>query len=296
MANLVPPSTFRPKHISLSAAALLACFAIALAVLPSRSAEAVSAGNVRQIHDSADNSGTIVKNNFIEPLNLFNPPVPDVLAAWSFESVTTTGTGTTPVITGSAAADSGVLTAGSSFTGLHASASTVWSNPVGNGSAKAVSSEHWAVGDYYQFSFSTSGYSAISITWDQTGSNTGPKDFKVQYSTNGTTFTNASGTNSTYAVTNDGWAGTGSPKTASRRTLDLSGVSVLANQSTVYIRLADTSTTAITLGTVATAGTDRVDNFTVNGTAQASTPTPTPTPTATPSISPTPLPIPTPTP
>src|ERR1700704_3107139 len=105
-------SRSRSRYVSLSAAALLACFAIALAVLPSRSAEAVSTGNVRQVHDRAGNFGTIVTNNFIEPLNLFNPPVPDVLAAWSFEGVTTTGTGTTPVITGSAVADSGVLTPG----------------------------------------------------------------------------------------------------------------------------------------------------------------------------------------
>src|SRR5215471_7587796 len=60
----------------------------------------------------------------------------DVLAGWSFDLVTTTNTGQTPNITaGSASADSGVLTAGSSFTGFHTSASTVWSNPAGNGSA-----------------------------------------------------------------------------------------------------------------------------------------------------------------
>src|SRR5205823_15131909 len=118
----------------------------------------------------------------------------------------------------------GVLAAGSSFTGLHASSLTVWSNPVGNGSAKSVSSDHWAVGDYYQFSFSTSGYSAISITWDQTGSNTGPRDFKVQYSTNGTTFTNASVTNSTYVLSTQAWSSGGSPFATSRRTLDLSTV------------------------------------------------------------------------
>ena len=42
--------------------------------------------------------------------------VSDVLAAWSFEGVTTTNTGTAPVVSvGSAAADSGVLTAGFSL-------------------------------------------------------------------------------------------------------------------------------------------------------------------------------------
>src|SRR5205807_6793111 len=150
MSQFVPqsvsrtPRPFRFKYISLIAAALLAWFAIALVVLPSRSAEAVSNGKFSQARDSAGNSGTIVKHNFIEPLNLA-APVPDVLDAWSFDSVTTTNTGTTPVFSGgSAAADSGVLTASSSFTGLHASSSTIWSHPAGNASSKSVSSYHWA--------------------------------------------------------------------------------------------------------------------------------------------------------
>ena len=51
--------------------------------------------------------------------------VADVLAAWGFEGVTVSSTaGTAPVITvGSPAADSGVQTAGSSFTGFHTSCS-----------------------------------------------------------------------------------------------------------------------------------------------------------------------------
>ncbi|HEV7397606.1 MAG TPA: hypothetical protein VGN86_13940, partial [Pyrinomonadaceae bacterium] len=188
MSNFVPRSTFRSRYFSLIAAVLLASLAIALAVLPSRSAEAVSARKLTQVQDSAGTSGTILKNNFLKPLSFVNPMMADVLAAWGFDGVTTTNTGTTPVISvGSPAADSGVQTSGSSFTALHASASTVWSNPAGNASVKSVSSNNWAVGDYYQFLFSTSGYTAISITWDQTGSATGPRDFKVQYSTNGTT-------------------------------------------------------------------------------------------------------------
>src|SRR5262245_45848287 len=78
-----------------------------------------------------------------------------VLSSWGFEGVTTTNTGSTPTVSvGSAAADSGALTVGSAFAAFHASASTVWSNPAGNASAKSVSSDHWGVGDYYQFSFS----------------------------------------------------------------------------------------------------------------------------------------------
>ena len=200
-----------------------------------------------------------------------------VLAAWSFEGVTTSATpGTTPSVTvGSAAADSGAQTAGSAFTGSHASASTVWSTPTGNGSAKCISSQQWAVNDYYQFLFNTSGFTAISITWDERGSNTGPRDFKVQYSTNGTTFIDATGVNSTVTIANDTWSAA-TPNAASTRTLDLSGVAALNNQPTVYIRLVDNSAISVTGGAVGTSGTDAVDNFIVSGTNGAPTPTPAP--------------------
>ena len=61
--------------------------------------------------------------------------------------------------------------------------------PAGNGSAHSFSSNVWAVGDYYQFQVSTLGQSQIGLVFDQTSSSTGPGNFKVQYSTNGTTFT-----------------------------------------------------------------------------------------------------------
>src|SRR5690349_3895896 len=70
-----------------------------------------------------------------------------LLAGWGFEGVTTTNVGQTPIVSvGSPTADSGALTAGSSFTGFHASNST-WSNPAGNASAKSLSSNTWAVND-----------------------------------------------------------------------------------------------------------------------------------------------------
>ncbi len=189
------------------------------------------------------------------------------IAQWSFEGVTTANTGTTPSISGgSTLADAGSQTGGSAFTGYHTNSSTVWSNPLGNGSQKSVSSTCWSVGDYYQFLFSTANYSGISVTWSQMGSGTGPRDFKVQYSADGSTFTDASGANSSYMVTNDAWVST-SVKSASIRTIDLSSVSTIDNQPTVYVRLVDNSTTNINAGTVATSGSDRVDSVTVTANA-----------------------------
>jgi hypothetical protein len=194
-----------------------------------------------------------------------------VISRWNFEAVTTTNTGTDAIVSdGSAQADSGALTAGSQFTGHHASASTVWSNPAGNGSIKSVSSNNWTTTgtptDYYQFQFATTGYQNLSVTWDQTGSNTGPRDFKVQYSTDGTLFTDATGTNSTIQIPSGiSWSTGGSPNLSTRYTLDLTSVSALNNQSAVYIRILQNSTTAINGGTVATTGTGRIDNFVVSG-------------------------------
>lgn len=147
--------------------------------------------------------------------------------------------------------------------GFHAGSPT-YSNPVGNGSAESFSSSDWAIGDYYQFQFQATGYQDISITWDATSSNTGPRDFKVQYSTDGTTFTDAIGINSTYQITVDAWSSlTYNP--LSTRTLDLSSVTALNNAASVFIRLIVTSTVSANGTTVAAGGTSRVDNFTVNG-------------------------------
>jgi len=53
-------------------------------------------------------------------------------------------------------------------------------------------------------------------------------------------------------------------------TPDLSSISLLiANQTSVYIRLVDNSNVSINGTTVATAGTDRIDNFTVSGDSMA---------------------------
>ncbi|MDI1256589.1 MAG: YDG domain-containing protein [Flavobacterium sp.] len=184
------------------------------------------------------------------------------VAKWTFEGVTTTNTGANATVTGSALADQGSQTAGSLFSATHANAATVWSNAAGNASSKSVTSEHWGVGDYYQFKVNTSNYHSIAISLDQTGSNTGPSTFKIQYSLNGTAFTDFG---SSYTITNDSWSNTGSPKTVSVKSFDLSTISGLNNKSSIYLRVVNVNTTSINNGTVATGGTSRIDNFLVTG-------------------------------
>jgi len=185
----------------------------------------------------------------------------DILADWTFEGTAITETTSSDYIYGPA--DSGIHAAGSSGGGHHAATNTAWSDNVGNGSSHAVGATRWGTGDYFQFSLSTVGYNSLTIAFDQTGSNTGPRDFELQYSTNGTTFSDFD----SYSVTNVTWTSTGAPKTASNHSFDLSSITSLNNLGTVYFRLTDLSATNITGGTVATTGTSRVDNFIVNGVA-----------------------------
>jgi hypothetical protein len=203
-----------------------------------------------------------------------------IIAQWNFEGLTFPSGPTVPSATpnpsaGSLSADVGSGTASA----LHASSSTVWSTPAGNGSAKSISSTQWAVGDYYQFQVSTVGFSSINIGFMQTSSNTGPSSFKLQYSVDGTTFSDFT----TYSVPATSavppqtlsW----NPSTyqpLSTLYFDLSAVTAINNLPAVYFRITDASTVSINGGTVATAGTGRVDTFTVSQGAVDIAPVPEP--------------------
>jgi hypothetical protein len=125
------------------------------------------------------------------------------------------------------------------------------------------------VGDYYQFKVSTTGFAQVQLSWDQASSNTGPRDFVLQYSTNGTTFTPFG---SPFAVLTNGAPNTpwtsvsGTPNPAYTITENLSSLTALTNAATVYFRITDNSTVSANGGAVGSGGTDRVDNFTVTAT------------------------------
>ncbi len=186
-----------------------------------------------------------------------------VIADWTFES-------SPPATYGPFAPEIG---SGSAI-GKHAGAAA-YTSPAGNGSAHSFSSNTWATGDYYQFSVDTVGLSDITMTWDQTSSTTGPKDFQLQYSTNGTTFTSfASYSVLANASPNSPWSSTGAQNSAYTFTEDLSSITALDNQTNVYFRLVQSDAVAANGGSIGTSGTDRVDNVIVAG--DASTPVPLP--------------------
>jgi hypothetical protein len=161
---------------------------------------------------------------------------------------------TSPVI-GPLVAESGVGTAA----GQHGASTTVYSSPVGAGSLRSLSSNNWAVGDYYQFSVPTTGLDSIMVGFDAVASSTGPKVFNFAYSSDGTNFS----TFGTYTLNTGTVTSFGSLTldSAYHYSFDLSGVTALNSAPLAAFRLVENDTTT------ATAGTARVDNFVVTGNA-----------------------------
>ena len=92
------------------------------------------------------------------------------IAEWTFDSLALSASDTNSTSLFNVFADVGSGTASSTHAGT-----TVFSIPVGNGSAESVSATKWSVNDYWQFQASTLGSSGIEVSWDQTGSSTGPR-------------------------------------------------------------------------------------------------------------------------
>ncbi|MEO8617630.1 MAG: hypothetical protein ABI600_21055 [Luteolibacter sp.] len=177
------------------------------------------------------------------------------LAKWTFEtSAPTTGGPVTPEV-GSGSASSNT---GGTFTSTS-----------GWGSAKSWVSSGWNSGEYFQFNTSSTTFSGITVSWQQVGSNTGPKNFQLQYSTDGTNFT----THAAYAVNLSTWnSGTLIAPPADQYSYDLSTVTSLNNAANIYFRLTVVDTVSINGGTVAGGGTGRVDNFTITTAPPSGTP------------------------
>jgi hypothetical protein len=178
----------------------------------------------------------------------------DILGDWTFET-------SQPVTAGPFSPENG---SGSAL-GFHAGAA-VYSSPAGNGSLHSFSSSIWAVGDYYQFEVNTTGHTGVTISFDQTSSNTGPGGYNLSYSTDGVNFSLfTSYTVLANATPNIPW-NTTTYNSAYTFNFDLSTITALNNQTTVFLRLVDNSTVSANDGTVGTTGTDRVDNFVVSAT------------------------------
>ena len=178
----------------------------------------------------------------------------DVIAGWSMPTAVTA---TTAATYSYGAANLGALVSGSMLSGTHSSASTAWSSPAGNGSTYALSSNAWNVGDYYQISLATTGYSGVSVAWDQTRSSTGPAGFEAVLSVDGGSTFSSLGS---YTVNQVSWSATVPVTTSSFASL----ASAADNQASVIIRFK-----VVTAGTSTTTGTNRIDNISVTGAVPA---------------------------
>jgi hypothetical protein len=175
-----------------------------------------------------------------------------VIAQWTFET-------SVPVTAGPISPETG---SGEAL-GSHASGSTAYSNPQGSGSTESFSADHWAVNDYWQFKVATTGLQNIKFGWDQVSSSTGPRDFNLSWSTDGTSFTLLGSYTILENATPNAWSGTVKPNTVYG---PVTGPASVDNQSAVYFRLIDTSTTSASGATVnTTSGANRVDNINVTG-------------------------------
>lgn len=143
----------------------------------------------------------------------------------------------------------------------------VVSSPIGNGSNHSFSSTDWDTGDYFEFTISTLGQADILVTWDQTGNSTGPKNFELRYSLNGSSFNYFSNT----AIATDGndpyvWNNS-TPRPQTSFFADFTGITEVNNAATVYFRVVETGQASLGGGTVAINGSSRIDNFTVQSSA-----------------------------
>ena len=126
---------------------------------------------------------------------------------------------------------------------------------------ESYSTNNWTVGDYFQFEVSTLGQAEITFAWDQTRSSSGPgfqdlitPNFKLQYSTDGTSFTD----HLDYLVPVATWS-SATTDVSTKYSQDLSAVTAINNQANVYFRL----TSILPDQATSTAGTSRVDNVTI---------------------------------
>jgi MYXO-CTERM domain-containing protein len=153
---------------------------------------------------------------------------------------------------------------------------TTWTSAAGNGSLASLSSDRWTAGDTYDVEFTTTGYRDITISWDQTRTALGPRNFAVDvfiYDSAGLPRVLLSVF--TYTVINDGaigsgtnaWSTTGSRQSQFTHSLNLTTLPVVAGydfgaDNKGYYRV---SFRALESGN----GSNRIDNIMVTGTAFA---------------------------
>jgi len=153
--------------------------------------------------------------------------------------------------------DSGINANNNRLITTNSTGTIVYNVAGGNTSAAAISNSDWNGGadsKFWQISFATTGMSNLKLSSAQRSSNTGPRDFKVQYSLDGSSWNDV--TLASITVANNWTTGV------------LNNValpSACDNQALVYLRWIMTSNTSVNLGSVANTGTNSIDDIVING-------------------------------
>ena len=131
---------------------------------------------------------------------------------------------------------------GSGGTGTYCASNTGWD--AGNGIK------------YWEINFLTTGYTNLKISSKQRSSDTGPRDFKIQYKIGaGGTYTDLPG--AAIVVANDNFV--------SGVVLNISLPFECDNQASVYLRWIMTSDISVVGGVIGTVGTSRIDDILITG-------------------------------
>lgn len=172
--------------------------------------------------------------------------VPQTLASWGITVLPTPGS--IPA-TGGAQKDSGAyLTSNTGKAWGYATASlntTGWDNGAGS--------------KFWEISLSSKGFDSLKLSAQTRSSATGPRDWKVQYSTDGIQFTDVGGSN--YSL------GGGTQDTRLKNWMpDLTLPSEACNQATLKIRLILASNKSLKDQDIASAGVSNINNVFIKGT------------------------------
>ncbi len=138
--------------------------------------------------------------------------------------------------------------------------------------------KNWTSGsEYWQIEFSTVGYKNLTITAKGRSSNTGPRDFELQYSVNGSDFLPVADSAYSFVGTTINFI----------KTNPIILPSAINDKANVRIRFINTSTISVNGGTTAATGPSNINNIIIKGTTTSGGSDPEPitkcaTPTANP--------------
>ncbi|MBS3775382.1 MAG: T9SS type A sorting domain-containing protein [Bacteroidales bacterium] len=169
-------------------------------------------------------------------------PYRHTLAEWNFDEETLTPSYSIP-----ANQESGIELSGASFEGYASGAS-----------GRAANSNKWEDGSdgskYWWTAFSTSDFTDIELSSKQYGSNTGPRDYRIEISTDGNTWEEVDGGN--IRVGNNWSSGV----------LDtLALPESIADREYAFIRWAMAGDTSVNNGDIGSSGTNRLDDVLITG-------------------------------